>query len=128
MWASISVVLDICEECDSIGNWSEGCPCCDQKDEKSRVRSEVKKSRAVQPRGFRDELRCPYKGCRAVELACGRGQANVLNKMVANKERVALHFASVPPELRSNMLQDWESARARLWSSFVCISFFIGGW
>ena len=115
-WCSMAAVLDIALEAEHIGRWCEGCPCHNQGDQKALEDLRKKKRKVEQPRGWTQEIKCPYKGCRAVELASGVGQRSLHERMMRNKEQVLAHFSSVPDEKRSALLTDWDDARGRLWS------------
>ena len=116
MWCSMHVVLDIAQEAEHIGNWSEGCPCHSNLELKAIERVGLKRRRLEQPRGWMQSARCPFKGCRAPELAAGQGESSLMRHMFENKNRVLSHFAAVPDSERNQMLSDWDDARARLWS------------
>ena len=69
--------MELCEEAEHIGSWSEQCPChseCTPAGEAFRAQVRARKARLRKmgnPRGFMSEHDCPYKVCRAVEFASG---------------------------------------------------------
>lgn len=66
-WASVHMVVDLSNEADFIGAWAESCPCCEASNKSRDVASTI----VPGPRAIGSG--CPFSGCRAIELATGRG-------------------------------------------------------
>ncbi len=121
-WRNIAVIVDLCEEAEHVGSWSEQCPCHSDRTQVSMFfQKEVraKKSnlrKAGKPRGFMSEEDCPYKGCRAVEFASGAALESLRTKMLTNRDKIMSHLATADALQRSETLADWQRARSRLWS------------
>ena len=123
-WRYIAVAADLSEEADHIGSWSEGCSCHGDlsaeylKDQAAKRR----KRRKQQPHGFLaatdDNGSCPFKGCRACELASGEAMDSLLSKMMSNRRKILPHVSSASDD-QHTLLADWERARSRLWGDFV---------
>jgi hypothetical protein len=71
------MISETSSKADMIGRWSEGCSCHEDDNllRASMIRSNrFKRARTVDRRiDGRDATTCPYKGCRAPELAAGEG-------------------------------------------------------
>ena len=115
--------MELCEEAEHIGSWSEQCPChseCTPAGEAFRAQVRARKARLRKmgnPRGFMSEHDCPYKVCRAVEFASGAALESLRNKMMTNRDKILAHTASSGDDGRSEILADWQQARSRLWSN-----------
>lgn len=121
-WCSMSAVLDIAQEIEYLGNWCEACPCHKAEDALRITARALKRVRRNQPRGFRNNMgnmSCPYKGCRAVEMAAGKGQDSLIQFMHQGRDRIQEHFVAVPAERQAQLVADWDLARGRLWSNLA---------
>ena len=112
-WGRIRTVLDISEECEHIGRWAESCPCQHSDFDMAQRRSKKRQLIRHKGRGFSDL--CPYRGCRAWELASGVAHQSQLQSMVGRRDNVMEHIACFPEEQRSSAVSDWEMARSKLW-------------
>ena len=118
----MAVIVELCEEAEHVGAWSEQCPCHSDHTPESevfhiQVRSRKSKLRkTMNPRGFLSEEECPYKRCRAVEFASGAAMEPLRNKMLSNRDKILAHTATSDDVSRSEVVADWHQARSRLWS------------
>ena len=69
-WRGVAIVRDLCYTAEYIGSCAEGCECCEEKllrgDPEKRQRTKwLSKAQDA------NTSSCPFKGCRAVELAAG---------------------------------------------------------
>ena len=123
-WARLSIVCDVATEADFIGFWSEGCPCHNDS-ENAVIHAHAVKRRRIEHGGRGFASSCPYRGCRAPELACGISKTLHAQAMAKHRDNSLLHYASLPQDQRVEFLEDLDSARSRLWSyltSYVLLS------
>ena len=124
-WVGINVVYDVGMECEHVGRWAEACGCPAHQLERAAlvpVQNKPKPQRQQRPRssetarGFNQEL-CPYKGCRAPELAAGLGMQSQLGALMRNRDQILKHIERIPlqPGAQTDLLNDWHTARSRLW-------------
>lgn len=120
-WRYMALAGDLSEECDHLGSWSEACPCHSNFSQQSQeflreAEAAKRKKRRVQPRGFMATESCPFKGCRAYELAAGQAMESQREKMNANRLKVLAHVATAAESEKHVLVADWELARSRLYS------------
>ena len=140
-WIGINVVYDIGLECEHIGRWAEACGCPEHqphsdsivsashgaqtskhqpnpKAGQAKTSARSKRACRLTARGFNQEL-CPYRGCRAPELAAGLAMKGQLGLLMSNRAEILRHIGRVPlqPSAQTDLLNDWHVGRSRLWSS-----------
>lgn len=94
-WASIALISLLSTEAEIIGSWSEGCQChdCDT--------SKVAKA-------------CPFRACRAPEMAVGRSLQVLSDLVVADKGTLLRYMSKAPSHQRTELLNSWTTASSRL--------------
>lgn len=129
-WVGINVVYDVGRECEHIGRWSEQCGCPEHQPTsdfvdsvpsagpkvKTGTRRKVRRQNTA--RGFNPDL-CPFRGCRAPELAAGEGLRGQLGLLMSNRSQILKYISQLPlqPSAQTALLNDWHVGRSRLWSS-----------
>lgn len=103
-WATIAMVSLLAAESEVIGSWAEGCMCHDM------VQGNVNK---------RDARDCPYRCCRAPELAAGFGLAQLCRKMMANREDFNAYASRAPLLRRTELLGSWATACSKLFGQMT---------
>lgn len=115
-WSTISLVALLSAECDLIGQWSEGCPCDSHQQaptiSKKRSGQEVTRGRNPQSSS------CPFKCCRAPELATGKAMLMQSSYMGAHQNEFKKCLISAPAANRTEFIGAWERATSRL---FGCL-------
>ena len=111
-WACIALVASLSKECDSVGVWCEGCPCPEhQYSIPDRVPG-VRRTVASRPP---EALNCPFKCCRAPELACGVAMLRQEDQMLQNQIVFNEYVSRAPPDKRSELHNTWSKATSRIW-------------
>ena len=127
-WALIALVRDVTFECEAVGRWCEGCPCCSSQTATHAVPDPEQASVAdtASGAGRRQRKRraparppCPLKGCKAPELAQGLWADLQCNIMRRNHGCFAGHVACVSDQVKSELWSVWHSSRAKLLGRLV---------
>lgn len=114
-WASIGMIALLANESDLIGSWGEGCPChnpasaADTRDAKQAAKL------------------CPFKCCRAPELAVGKGLQALCQKMTRHKGAFNELLVKAPTSKRAELSSAWNTACSKLFgysTSSVQVCFF----
>ncbi|CAJ1329717.1 unnamed protein product, partial [Effrenium voratum] len=112
-WVQASMVLDLALESEHIGRWCETCPCPHHQplsawagesgpSPATGMVEGISSETAVQQGlplalvagnvvGAKNSSECPYRGCRAVELACGEGLCQQLRYMLRSRDSLVRH-------------------------------------
>ena len=120
-WSGVSILADVAFEAEFVGRWCEGCPCgCTDPDSRSSISSSdvlaVQGTRRPRkPRQTRSPA-CPYKGCRAAELAAGTWSRELRRVMSAGRGRVNEVLVMSRASDRADFFDDWTKARSKLWA------------
>ena len=128
-WAATAIVEHISYEAEFIGRWAEGCHChgdvgfewhtaqaASRGQEQNRRRNcNLRKKKFI----------CPYKGCRAPELASADALVRLKSLMMQNRGLLTHAITRANSADQSAFLHDWVKARGRLWT---LISFKLGYW
>jgi hypothetical protein len=86
------MIMNTAMEAELIGRWAEGCPCHGDELLTYSVARRNKDSRQLPP--LREEAKfCPYKGCRAPELATGDGLKKAVFQKMFSHVFDSIHFA-----------------------------------
>lgn len=69
---------------------------------------------------------CPFRGCRAPELAAGGATQSQLALLMRHRSRILDHLSAgsrLGLEEQTTLVSDWHSARQKIWGSsvFVCL-------
>lgn len=116
-WNSVCMVHDIAFEAEFIGKWAEGCSCCEDKlisGTSGHKRQRTKWfSKSIQS----SLLPCPYKGCRAVQLAAGDWLPRLQSVMSESRSRLTDIVVRSPSTDQPAFVEDWIAARSKLWST-----------
>ena len=77
---------DLSTEAEAAGNWGECCRCHETKEEEEDDDDDTKLDTVV-PGPVPLSSSCPFRGCRAAELACGKGLE--VQRSIILEDRVA---------------------------------------
>ena len=110
-WTGVALVHDLSYEAEFIGRWCEGCGCCPMPGRQLRLQDAK-----PLPRQRQQRLSCPYKGCRAAELASGEWVGHLQDVMISSKTNVAHCLVMSRDTERAQYFSDWSQARAKLWA------------
>ena len=95
-WSGVAFVHDLAYEAEYIGKWAESCSCC---------------SSAVERRANT----CPYRGCRAPELASGEWRRKLQHLLMRSRARMSAYLVQSPNSRQADF-EGWAAARSKLWS------------
>lgn len=111
-WASVAVVQDVSFAAEFVGRWAEGCSCCEDELVTGRT---AKRRRTKWLNHVNETTPCPFRGCRATEIAAGDWLPK-LQSILADKQRTLSDSVSkaVGPD-RQLLLNDWIRSRSKLW-------------
>lgn len=110
-WAVIAMVALLSNESDHIGSWSESCPCHPLPRQAKGRRSSANKA-AIQ-----EAKNCPFRCCRAPELAVGQGLELLCVKMMSHAGPFNEYLARAPANKRSELASSWTTACSKLFGS-----------
>ena len=112
-WTGVAIVHDVAFEAEYIGRWSEGCPCgCTDDNSQLAIAASAK---AGHTRRRRQHVSCPFRGCRAAQLAAGEWIPKLKKVMNESRSRVT-QFLVMSRDDRPEFLADWTKARGKLWT------------
>ena len=109
-WCCIGMVALLSSESDLIGSWAESCPCHSRPIPAKRHPGK-RKERVSENK---EAASCPFRCCRAPELAVGRGVTVLCEKMLSHKGVFSEIVATAPPAHQSELLSAWGSASSKL--------------
>lgn len=107
-WASIALVAQLSTESELVANWSEGCSCKDH----------YGQCFLSEPTGEGSPC-CPFKGCRAPELACGVALALQTCKVRSNRAVFNEYVSKAPEAKRSELYNTWSKGSGKIWGASV---------
>ena len=99
-WAAIAMIAHISHDAERLGRWAEGCPCS----------------------LLHDGGPCSLKGCRAPEMATGKGMTEQWTIMQTGGKLFPAYLAHAPPESQPALSAAWTTARSRLLGSLAGLS------
>lgn len=111
-WCGVSLANDISYCAEFVGRWSEGCQCCE---DELLTKQNPKRRRTKWLSNVSSAMPCPFRGCRAVQIAAGEwlprlqkvlsdGQGHLTDSLLKSYGRDLPTF-----------LDDWVKARSKLW-------------
>lgn len=110
-WASISMIALLSSDADHIGSWAEACS-CHPPEQPETPSAETGKHKRMH---FNKEARaCPFRCCRAPELAVGRGISSLCQKMIDQRGSFNAVLAKAPASKRSELASSWTMACSKL--------------
>lgn len=117
-WACIALVALLSKEAETVSEWSEGCPCPEHQWHAPTKEPGKKKINDI-PQGAST---CPFKCCRAHELACG--VAMIRQDEHANQNRLLFNeYVSKAPQVKKSELHNsWSVATSKIWGFFAAFS------
>lgn len=111
-WAGCRVVQSISFSAEYVGRWSEGCRCC----EHSLISNQNSQRRRTKWRDHVNESTpCPFRGCRAVEIAAGDWLPRLTTVLQEGQKEMTESIAKAGSDDRAVLLDDLVKARAKLW-------------
>ena len=111
-WASIAMISLLAQDSDLIGSWAESCPCHPLE---THPRANSKATRAARQAA----KVCPFRCCRAPELAVGQGLQLLCDRMRNHHGQFNECVAKAPPAKRSELTSSWTTACSKLFG-FLC--------
>ena len=115
-WTGVSIVHDVAFEAEYIGRWAEGCPCgCSSDSGQLAIVGGGSSGRRRRQKQQSQAQACPFRGCRAGQLAAGDWIGPLKNVMAASRSRVT-QFLVMSRDNRSEYFSDWTRARGKLWT------------
>ena len=122
-WSCARLINDLSFSAEFVGRWCEGCPCCSELQTGScRKRQRTKWLINVHTSA---SMKCPYKGCRAVDMAAGDWQSKLQLVLADEESRLNQSIACSEDSQQSIYLSQWTKARSTLWSQIrMKLSFF----
>lgn len=111
-WASIALIAHLAQECECVGTWCEACPCPHHQFVVEEKVPGIKRSCAALPS---DAATCPFRSCRAPELACGLGMLHHSRKMSGNQTRFNEYVSRAPSAKRPELYNTWSKATSKIW-------------
>ena len=119
-WSCVALVSFVSSEADLIGKWSESCGCPHH-----QVLPRVMRKRSGQQLrvGGKDSesLSCPFRCCRAPELAIGAAMDLQRNVMLTHKEEFLEYIAVCPTEKQTELAGTWTKACGKLYGAMFAI-------
>ena len=113
-WAAVACVHNICYTAEYIGKWAEGCPCC----EDTLIKGQGGKRRRTKWLAHvREVLPCPYRGCRAVDLAAGEWLPRLQRVLTEGQNHFTEWVIQAEASYRPAFVEDWVAARSKLWAT-----------
>ena len=111
-WACIALIAHLSQECEGVGLWCEGCPCPEhQVSAPSKVPGQ-RRAVTVLPPGAAN---CPFKTCRAPELARGVAILRQEGCMNVNRALFNEYIAKAPHSYRSELHNTWTKSTSKIW-------------
>ena len=125
-WAATTIVEHISYEAEFVGRWAEGCHCHGDVGFEWHAAHAASQDQEQTRRNFRKKsTMCPFKGCRAPELASADALCRLKSLMMQNRSLLTHAITMANSADQSAFLHDWVKARGRLWT---LISFKLGYW
>ena len=117
-WTGVSICHDVAWEAELIGRWAEGCYCCTDRQSQLAITDGGTGGTGRRRRPARPKAQefCPYRGCRAADLASGAWEDRLKKAMLAGRNRVTQFLVTASGSDRGQFFQDWTQARGRLWA------------
>ena len=116
-WASIAMIALLSSDADLIGSWAEACP-CHPVDTRSGGRSQLDRTNRE---AMKEAKACPFRSCRAPELATGQGIQLLCDRMASHHGPFMDYVQRAPISKRSELASSWRSASAKLFGLFdIC--------
>ena len=107
-WACIALVAMLSSEADLIGSWSEACPCHPLEYETGRSRSRTNSA------AKKEAKQCPFRSCRAPELAAGKGIQLLCERMSGHRGPFLEYAHKAPEAKRHELISSWRAACSKL--------------
>eukprot|EP00435_Cladocopium_sp_Y103_P014366 s3181_g3.t1 len=95
-WIQAALLGTLAFEAEFIGRWAEGCSCCGLDLDKAKT--------------------CPFRGCRAVELASNEWKLLLTREMRLRGHTISQALASSEDTERAVLIDDIGRARTKLWA------------
>lgn len=120
-WCHIGLVALISAECDLVGKWSEGCYC-----HPPVVKVRRKRSGAYYQQAHHSSPDCPFKCCRAPELAIGVGVKIQSAMMGSHRDEFLECVALAPARSRGQLVSSWDTATSKMFGAWSCEAITLG--
>ena len=111
-WAAVALTHDLCFSCEVLGRWAEGCDCCE---EVLVAGTGVKRRRTKWLSNSQQHLPCPYRGCRAVQMASGDWITKLESVMSEGQSRLSEYVVKGDHANIPLYLDEWVRARSKFW-------------
>lgn len=116
-WACIALVAELANEAEVVGNWSERCPCI-QHQYSSREHKIPGKRRKVVALPT-EAVNCPYRACRAPELACGVAMSLQACRMMQYRSVFNQYVSRAPQAKQAELHSTWSKSTSRIWGALA---------
>ena len=134
-WSLISIICLLAQQAELIGSWSEGCPChppprhvsSDQRqnimttehmpvsdDPNSGAKQRRRRRKPVQTQAQRESKKCPFRCCRAPELAMGHAMRIQREFAKSHHSRFLESVSHIPTHQRGELISAWSIASSKL--------------
>ena len=105
-WSCLAMISLLSADADFIGSWAESCPCHVQPPEDADLK--------VKRQAKRELNACPFRCCRAPELASGHGLKHLCQQLLVHKKSFAEYVSRAPESNRAELNASWETACSKL--------------
>ena len=112
-WSVIAMIALLSSDADMIGSWGEACHCHPIDPSSSTTLA----TRRMAMTAKREAKLCPFRCCRAPELAVGQGLYLLCDKMAQQRGRFNEYVSRAPQSKRSELNSSWMMACSKLYGN-----------
>ena len=102
-WCCIRMVSALASSSDMLGSWTESCPCPEIHPPSKQAAEEAQA--------------CPFRCCRAPELAAGHGLSALVGKLQGHKSSFVKELSAAPTSKQTELNSSWSVACSKLYGS-----------